>query len=40
MQTNGTTHFENDIYGTLAQSQANSFVMERYGGFLQGAFKF
>jgi opacity protein-like surface antigen len=40
METSGNAHFEGDIYGGSGSPQPVHFVTERYGGFLQGAFKF
>jgi opacity protein-like surface antigen len=40
MEINGATHFENNIADGGGLQQVNNWVTERYGGFLQGAFKF
>ena len=40
METDGHSHFEDNIFGFSAQPQAVHFTTERYGGFLQGAFKY
>jgi opacity protein-like surface antigen len=40
METNGHAHFEDDIYGGGGGPQPIHFVSERYGGFVQAAFKF
>ena len=38
--TTGGAHFENNIYGGGGGTQGITFVTERYGGFLQGAYRF
>jgi opacity protein-like surface antigen len=38
--TRGNAHFENDIYGGAGGMQAIDFSTERYGAFVQGAFKY
>jgi opacity protein-like surface antigen/outer membrane protease len=38
--TSGGAHFESNIYGGGGTTQPVTFVTERYGGFLQGAYRF
>ncbi|HLH87962.1 MAG TPA: outer membrane beta-barrel protein [Xanthobacteraceae bacterium] len=40
METRGNAHFEDNIYGGGGGMQAIDFSSERYGGFVQGAFKY
>jgi opacity protein-like surface antigen len=40
LETDGFAHFENSIFGFDAVPQPLHFATERYGGFVQGAFRF